>query len=175
MSVQTSPLDARFVALLLDSLLQVVTGEASQDETARREIARILFAAFQPADAIEAALATRAVAAHFAAMDSFARAARPGASDEQAMRLDRNALAAGRSFDAALRTLDKRRKAPAQAASRDTAAKSAPAAKPIPGAPRLDVPIEIPGFPKPAKPISGRASHLATTALSTRLLELAAA
>ena len=170
MSVQTSPLDARFVALLLDTMLKVVTGETGQDETARREIARILFAAFNPSDAIEAALATRAVAAHFAAMDSFARAARPGTSDEQVVRLDRNALAAGRSFDAALRTLDKRHKAPPQAASQRVAAKST-AATQTPAAPRLDFPIDIQGLPKPAKPTSLRAEYLSTAALSPHLLE----
>jgi len=175
MSVQTSPLDARFVALLLDTMLKTVPGENGQDDTARRDFARILFAAFKPSDAIEAALAARAVAAHFAAMDSYARAASPGTSDEKVLRLRGNAFAASRSFDAVLRTLDKRRKPAGQAAFQDTVAKTAQAAKPTPAAPRLDVPIEIPGFPQPAKPTSRRAEYHATTSLNTRLLELAAA
>ena len=51
---------------------------------------------------MEAAEAARAVAAHFAAMDSFARAARPGVADEKAVRLRANALAAGRMFSTTL-------------------------------------------------------------------------
>jgi len=177
MSVQTSPLDPRFIALLLDSLLKVLTGETDQDNAARREIARILFAAFKPADAIEATLAVRAVAAHFAAMEDFARAARPDTSDEKALRLHGRALAAGRSFDTAVRILDKRHKAPPQAATQATAAKRAlaPAAKPTPVAPRLGFPIEIPCLPKSNKPPSLRAECYASSALTSRLLEIGVA
>ena len=59
--------------------------------------------ALHPADAKEAAAAARAIAAHFAAMDGFARAARPGIADDTAVRLRNNALAAARLADAVTR------------------------------------------------------------------------
>jgi len=42
-------------------------------------------------------------------------------------------------------------------------------------APRLDFPIAIPGLPKSAKPPSLRAEYYASSALTSRLLEIAGA
>ena len=92
-----------FIALLIEqpsstpSPPQPDQTEASR--TANLTLARTMLEAFHPADATEAAAAARAVAAHFAAMDSFARAAKPGVSDEKAIRLRANAIAAGRVFE----------------------------------------------------------------------------
>jgi hypothetical protein len=69
--------------------------------------------ALHPADAKEAAAAARAIAAHFAAMDGFARAARPGITDDTAVRLRNNALAAARLADAITRP--RRQAAPPEA------------------------------------------------------------
>ena len=91
-----------FLTLLIDALAKTIPADADQSPAAREAglaMARTLLEAWQPADAMEAALAARAIAAHLAAMDSFARAAKPGVSDEKAIRLRVNALAAGRMFD----------------------------------------------------------------------------
>ena len=91
-----------YLPLLIDALARTVPADKDRSEDARKASlaeARMLFEAWQPADAMEAALAARAVAAHFAAMDSFARAAKPGMSDESVIRLRGNAIAAGRVFD----------------------------------------------------------------------------
>jgi hypothetical protein len=101
-----------FLTLLIDMLAKTVPADEGQAGTAREAgltIARTLLEAWQPADAMEAALAARAIAAYLAAMDSFARAAKPGLSDEKAIRLRCNAIAAGRVFDNLLRTFRRQR------------------------------------------------------------------
>ena len=90
-----------FLALLLDTLAETIP--AGQDREAGLAIARALLEALRPADAKEAAQAARAIAAHFAAMDGFARAAKPGMSDETVIKLRSNALAASRLSDALVR------------------------------------------------------------------------
>ena len=90
-----------FLVLLLDSLAETIP--AGQDREAGLTIARTLLEALHPADAKEAAQAARAIAAHFAAMDGFARAAKPGMSDETVIKLRGNALAASRLSDALVR------------------------------------------------------------------------
>ncbi len=110
--------DPAYLALLIDALARTVPADTDQSAAAREASlaeARMLFEAWQPADAMEAALAARAVAAHFAAMDSFARAAKPGVSDETVIRLRGNAIAAGRVFDRQLRAFRRQRQpAPAR-------------------------------------------------------------
>ncbi len=103
-------------------------GDADAEVAAEiREVACELFFAMQPRNPIEAATAARAVAAHFASMDMFARAARSGTSNDTALRLRANATTASRSFDAAARTLAKRPTKPATApASVEPARESAP-------------------------------------------------
>ena len=90
-----------FLVLLLDTLAETIP--AGQDREAGLTIARTLLEALHPADAREAAQAARAIAAHFAAMDGFARAAKPGMSDETVIKLRGNALAASRLSDALVR------------------------------------------------------------------------
>jgi hypothetical protein len=93
-----------FIALLIEALVKTMpSGMGAADREANLSIARTLFEAYRPADAKEAALAARAIAAHFAAMDGFARAARPGLSDDTAIRLRVSAIAASRLSDALTR------------------------------------------------------------------------
>jgi hypothetical protein len=97
-------IDPAFFTLLIDALVKTIPAEAARggDGVA---FARMLLEAWEPSDAMEAALAARAIAAHLAAMDGFARAAKPGISDETAVRLRANAIAAGRQFDHLLQTV----------------------------------------------------------------------
>jgi hypothetical protein len=97
-------------------------------------MARTLLEAWQPADVMEAAVATRAFAAHLAAMDSFARAAKPGMSDESVIRLRGNAIAAGRVFDN-LRREFRRLRRPAPAEPQPRAREQAVPVIPRPGRP----------------------------------------
>ncbi len=101
-----------FAALPLDGLSPETVAETE-------DAARHMFLDLQPANAAEAAAAARSVAAHFAAMQMYARAARPGLSHETAMRLNSNANACSRTAEVALRSF---RKPPPKAA----AAKSKP-------------------------------------------------
>ena len=55
-----------------------------------------MFLASKPRDAVEAGAAVRSVAAHFASMDMYARAARPGLTDETTIRLRASAIACAR-------------------------------------------------------------------------------
>ena len=61
-----------FIALLIEALAKTMpAGTGVADREACLSTARVLLDAYRPADAKEAALAARAIAAHFAAMDSF--------------------------------------------------------------------------------------------------------
>ena len=97
MSTPSNPLFATFIAMLIDTLIAMVPGSDDDTKETRRGIARLMFEAYQPQDAIEAMAAARAVTAHHAAMDNFRRAAQPGVSDAVVVRLRSGALAAGRS------------------------------------------------------------------------------
>ncbi len=135
-----------FFALVLDALARIVPALDHEDAAEKASVlrmARILFEELQPADAVEAATAARAIAAHFAAMDNFARACKPGVSDEKAVRLRGNALAASRLFDKELRTLPERRQTSAR-----------PDAQPRPA---LQAPISPVSIPEPASPVRHRA------------------
>jgi hypothetical protein len=66
-----------------------------------------MFFALQPRDAAEVAVAVRAVGAHFAAVDMYARAFKLGLSDDTAMRLRASANTCARAADAAQRGLRK--------------------------------------------------------------------
>jgi len=79
--------------------------QARRDAT--RQAVRELFESLQTGDPADAQLAALAVAAAQAAMDGFARAARPGISDETATRVRGSALAAGRAYAAWRRELRK--------------------------------------------------------------------
>ena len=115
--------------------------QATRDET--RQAVRELFDALQPADAADAQLAALAVAAAQAAMDSFARAARPGTSDDTATRLRGSALAAGRAYLTWMGDVRSRQPAAEQPGP---AAAPAPAPKVPPAKPVREVPEVPPGF-----------------------------
>jgi hypothetical protein len=177
MSTPATPPDhlfASFVALLLDTLAKMVPGNEGDPNAgaARLNIAHVLFDAFKPRDAIEAMLAARAVGAHFATMDAYVRAAQPGVSDERATRLRANAIAASRSFDVVLRTLEKLRKPSPQPlaslarssnSAKDAVAAQAYARQQQPTA--ADLLRQIPGFPDvmPPRP----ANYRDTTSLTS--------
>ena len=69
-----------FLALLLETLAATIPAGTHSGDAGREAclaMACTMLDALHPADAKEAAAAARAIAAHFAAMDGFARAARP--------------------------------------------------------------------------------------------------
>jgi hypothetical protein len=109
-------LPADFAQQLMQALAATVPG-ADNAATAARPAAQQLFESLNPRDPADAQLAAIAVAAAQAAMDGFARAARPGLSDDTAVRLRSSALAAGRAYATVLRYLRKRQAdaAPAKA------------------------------------------------------------
>ena len=109
----------------------------------KRQAAQVLFDSLHPGDPADALLAAIAIAAGQAAIDSLARAARPGTSDETAVRLRSSGLAAGRAYAALLRTLRKREPAAEQPrlAPAPAHAPKAPTAEPTHAAPEVP-----PGF-----------------------------
>jgi len=133
-TTEASPLSRIFLKRLLKKLaaaLPVDAQEHPEDFAEEWEAARELFFSMQPRTPLEAVLAARAVTCHLRDMDMSARVARPGISDEKAQRLNASASAAERSFDAALRALDKLR---CKAAADQPAAKPADARpEPAPG------------------------------------------
>ena len=113
-----------FIKSLLQSLSGTLPASAGADPEAwaeQWEAARELFYALRPRDPVEAVLAARVVTAHHAMMDMNARAALPGATDEKVLRLRASAAAASRSFDVAMRTLEKRQKPAAEPATQPAA------------------------------------------------------
>jgi hypothetical protein len=161
-ATSTSP-DQAFIASLLDMLARTVAGESLSAE-ANQRIARTLFAAFKPIDAMEAAMATRAVVGFLACMDSFARAAKPGVSDEKAIRLRSSAATGARQFDVGFRALRRpaqQIKAPVKPASAAT-----PSARAQHGA---GPPLPIPGLADAVAQATPRAGWRGSTALTTAL------
>ncbi|HXA20795.1 MAG TPA: hypothetical protein VNW90_00750 [Acetobacteraceae bacterium] len=108
----TLPIDPALLHSMIETLAGAWPGGSAEDP---RHAARAALEALKPCDLVEAMLAARMIAAHHATMDGYQRAMQPGVSDAEAVRLRNNAVAAARSFDAALRTLEKRRQAPADA------------------------------------------------------------
>jgi hypothetical protein len=104
----TSPPNPAHLAQLIETVAGTSTAGSVDN---RRSMARAAIEALQPRDIVEAMLAARIIAAHHATMDGYQRAAQPGISDAVAVRLRNNAIAAARSFDAAMRMLEKRRAA----------------------------------------------------------------
>jgi hypothetical protein len=121
----------------LDHLIATLAGtwpDGSAEE--RRDAALAALQALQPRDMIEAMLAARMIAAHHATMDGYRRAMQPGVSDAEAVRLRNNAIAAARSFDAALGALEKRQgpaEKPSQPDRQAARVQHAPPAPPEPG------------------------------------------
>jgi hypothetical protein len=147
----TLPIDPAFLDSMIETLAGAWPGGSAEDH---RPAARAAVAALQPRDIVEAMLATRMIAAHQATMDGSQRAMQPGVSDTDAVRLRNNAIAAARSFDAALRTLEKRRQAPADAPAKPRRQAAPPppdvpdAVTPIPHRPRFE-PRDKAGSPIP--------------------------
>jgi hypothetical protein len=110
----TTPPDLPFLDHLAAELAGAWPDGGSAED--RANAARAALEAMRPRDLIEAMLAARMLAAHHASMDGYRRAMQPDTSDADAIRLRNNAIAAARSFDTALRTLEKRQE-PAEAAS----------------------------------------------------------
>jgi hypothetical protein len=145
-----SRVSMRCLLRILSTTLPANAGDNAEIAAEKWELARELFFAMEPTNAIEAVLAARAVAAQFATMDLYARAAQPGTTDEKMLRLRGKAIAESRSFDVALRELDKRH---AQAAKAAKAAADALRPGPAPAErPSGDKPSGRPGADAAAKP-----------------------
>lgn len=132
-----------FAKRLLKTLAAAMPTDRSDDATSREEnqqAMHALFTSLNPCDPAEAQLAAIAIAAASAAMDNFIRANQPGVSNDMALRLRGNALNAGRTYSAMLRSL----RGPQP---RKTVAKPAPAAAPEPP-PRPAAP-DLPVFREP--------------------------
>lgn len=115
-----------FAKRLLKALADAMPNDPSDDAATReenRQAMHALFNSLNPRDPAEAQLAAIAIAAASSAMDNFVRAIQPGVSNDMALRLRGNALNAGRTYSAMLRTL----RGPQP---RQSVAKSAPAAAP---------------------------------------------
>ncbi len=110
-------LPAALLNCLLRMLIAALPLQGLSPETAAEteEAARAMFFGMEPRDPAEAAAASRAVAAHFACMQVYARAARPGLSDETAARLHATANACLRAAEAAQRSVRKPQPAPPKA------------------------------------------------------------
>jgi hypothetical protein len=99
----------------LAQLIETMVGAlpaGSAEET--RTIVIAVIETMQPRDIVEAMFVARMIAAHYASMDGYRRALQPGIGDAEAVRLRNSAIAAGRSSDVALRSLEKRRAATEQ-------------------------------------------------------------
>jgi hypothetical protein len=87
-----------------------ITELAPRDE--QLEVMRELLEGFDPRDGADAQLAAIAIAAAYAAMDGFARAAKPGMSHDTVVKLRTSALAAARTYATTLQTLRRPEPAP---------------------------------------------------------------
>ena len=88
--------------------------EASTVELAmQRQAAIIAVTSLRPRDPIEAALAARFVALHFAVMESFHRAMLPDVTEAVAIRLRGNAITLSRLMNQTLQDLERRQAGPA--------------------------------------------------------------
>jgi hypothetical protein len=160
-------LPADFTQHLMQALAATVPGDG--DTTAAQRAARQLFESLAPHDPADAQLAAIAVAAAQAAMDGFARAARPGVSDETAVRLRSSALAAGRAYATTVRYLRKRQADAAPAKATPPRPRRAPTAPPPPEDQPAPAPVfvEEPEFEardRHGKPIPGHRTDLMTRA-----------
>lgn len=106
------------------------------------------------ADAAEAALVAVTIAMAEAAMDSLARAARPGMSDDTAIRLRNNAMAAARACTSLVRALRPRPSAAREQAVVRPASRRVAATRPSPSpeAPTADTAPAEPAGPVPPAP-----------------------
>ena len=147
---------SRMFSRHLLKILAATTPGDDDDPTAlaeNRESTQELFDSLDPRDPADAMLAAIAVAAAQSAMDNFARAARPGMSDETVMRLRSNALAVGRAYATARRprSLSGQRHRRSPRRSRRLRNRSSSRRKCRPGSSRCD------RAPNRSPPCSGRA------------------
>jgi len=143
---QLSDLSIRCLLRTLSATLPPNVADSPEIAAEKWEAARELFFFLQPRNPVEAVLAARAVAAHFATLDLYARAALPGTSDEKVLRLRGKAITESRSFDTALRDLDNRHEVAAKIAAAREAAPPSPHRAPIPPMrPEPPIPPEKPG------------------------------
>jgi hypothetical protein len=111
MSAQTLDLPMPTVEYMIDAVFDAVSANARRSREAvqnERDFAAAALVALQPADAIEASLAVRIVAAHHSAMDNLRRAAMPDIEDVIAIRLRANANALSRMAERLTATLEAR-------------------------------------------------------------------
>ena len=154
-------LDPGFLEHLLDTITEAIP--ASENETpqagaTRRYAARLALLALRPADAFQAMLAAQAIAAHYAVMDAFRRAAQADLPPAMATRLRANAATLARMMQATVRTLRQHQAPPPDQAVPRTAPKSPavpsrPVAKPEPARAVDQVPAE--SAPEPQAPRIG--------------------
>jgi hypothetical protein len=114
---RAAPPSRQFCRHLRQSVAAAVPSGSSDSEAAledKRQAARELFDYLNPGNPADAHLAAIAVASAQSAMDNFARAARPGMSDDTVTRLRGSGLAAGRAYAAWARLLCNRRSAAQQ-------------------------------------------------------------
>jgi len=130
--VRLSPIFLKRLLKKLARTLPVDPQEQPEEFAEEWEAARELFFDMQPRTPLEATLAARAVAMNLRSMDMLDRAARPGTTDEKAQRLTASAIAAGRSLDAALKTLEKRHAKKASDAARPERTRTAQPSGPTP-------------------------------------------
>jgi len=155
-----------FGSVLLDILERALSrnGDNGDARSTATDIARSLFDTLKPRDVLEAMLAARLVAAHCAAIDGYARATQPEVAEVMVLRLRANAAAVSRSFDAALRTLARRRAPVAQPRAERPAA---PPARQSAAAPKAEPPPTIPGWPAAMAQEQRRNAWCDTTSLTT--------
>jgi hypothetical protein len=155
-----------FADTLIDALVRTVpaiAADAPNNPAECRETVRVMFTAMQPRNVTEAVLAAEAIAAFHAAMDMYARAAKPGTSDDKAIRLRNNALGGSRGFDTTLRLLRRQHVVPRQAASNATPTgpgNPEPSQRP-PGGTRKQqsaaAPVPQTAFPETSRALANRA------------------
>lgn len=115
-----SPIPPGILATLLRMLaaaVPVAPADTPEVIAANGNLARAMFFAMQPQDAAAGAAAVRTIAAHFASMDLYARAARPGLSDDTVRSLRTSANACARARDTGQRRLRPTPQAAAESAS----------------------------------------------------------
>lgn len=134
---------ARYLRHAVAEAVPVGPDDSEETRALKRQAAQELFDSLASVDPAQAQLAAIAVAASLAAMDSFARAARPGTSDATAARMRGSGLAAGRAYGGWLHMLLER--PPAAEQSRPASARASRAKAPPPE-PEPEVPEVPPGF-----------------------------
>ncbi len=101
-------LDPAILEPLLDMIMDAspaLPNETEQDRATRRNVARLAVLALRPTDPFQAMLAAQTVAAHYAIMDAFRRAAPLDVPDNVAARLRSNAVSLTRTMHATMRRL----------------------------------------------------------------------